>query len=156
MFNTFGESGRTITGLPDRTEVGALIGPLTITLALLAALLRPIRRFGDALRMTGDEGAERPAVLFVGVDRDEDMVKGGDNARFSSMGILCCGLGWCTMISGTGKYLSTDNLVSSMKQWKLQIRTRALVVLRSGFFFFSSFFFRDFLPCSLASSITST
>ena len=115
MFNTFGESGRTITGLPDLTEVGALIGPLTITLALLAALLRPIRRFGDALRMTGDEGAERPTDLFVGVDRDENMVIGGDSARFSSMGILCCGLGWCTMISGTlsfrsGKSLSTDIL----------------------------------------------
>lgn len=78
-------------GLPDRTDDGALIGPLTRTLALLAALLRPIRRL--ALWMTGDEGAERPAVLFVGVDRDGDSVIGGDSDRLSSMGILCCGLG---------------------------------------------------------------
>jgi hypothetical protein len=110
VLSTFGESGRTIIGLPDRTEFGALIGPLTITLALLAALLRPIRRFGEALCMTGDEGAERPAVLFVGVDRDGDMVIGGDNARLSNMDILCCGLGWCIMIFGTLSFRSDESV----------------------------------------------
>lgn len=78
-------------GLLERAEVGALIGELTMTLALLAARRRPIRMAGDAFRITGDEGADRPDVLLVGVERDSDNVRLED--WLSSMGILCCGLG---------------------------------------------------------------
>jgi hypothetical protein len=91
VFNTLGESGRVMIGLLERAEVGALIGELTMTLALLAARRRPIRMAGDAFRITGDEGADRPDVLLVGVERDSDNVRLED--WLSSMGILCCGLG---------------------------------------------------------------
>lgn len=78
-------------GLPERAEVGALIGELTMTLALLAARRRPIRSAGDAFRITGDAGADRPDVLLVGVERDSDNVR--LEGWLSSMGILCWGLG---------------------------------------------------------------
>lgn len=82
-----------MTGLPERAEPGAAIGELTMTLALLVARRRPMLRIvGDAFRMTGDDGADLPVVLLVGVDRDGVRVI-LDDGWLSSMGILCCGLG---------------------------------------------------------------